>query len=144
MSTQGIKKRECDEPEVGRGLLEGRGREQCRSLGLERGRRPFCRMKGGSCREEGTGGLTGSRDMRCGCSPAFSTARRFHLFSEQLWHKDSSYQLLEGKAEEVLMETSIIIKTFLRIASAPIHLQTRKKGIFHKPQSLQVKLMSLC
>lgn len=102
-------------------------------------------MKAGSCREEDIGGLTGSRDMRCGCSPASSTARRFHLFSEQLWHKESRYQLLEGKAEEMLlMETSIIIKTFLRIASAPIHLQTRKKGIFHKAQSLQDKLISLC
>lgn len=112
--------------------------------GSGEGKETFLPNECGSCREEDIGGLTGSRDMRCGCSPASSTARRFHLFSEQLWPKESRYQLLKGKAEEVLMETSIIIKTFLRIASAPIHLQTRKKGMFHKAQSLQVKLMSLC
>lgn len=64
MSTQGIKKRECDEPGVGRGLLEDIGREQCRSLRLERGRRPFCQMKGGSCRGEGFVGLTGSKAVQ--------------------------------------------------------------------------------
>lgn len=102
-------RREHDKPGVGGGLLQGVGREQCRSLGLERGRRPFCQMKAGSSRQKGVGGLTGSRAVQghevwvqlClqhSSCPKYCLARRSHLFSEQLGHEDSRYQLLKGKA----------------------------------------------
>lgn len=134
-------RREYDEPGVGRGLLEGIGREQCRSLGLERGRRPFCQMKGGSSREKRVlevWQVAGQcRDMRSGCSPATSTALCLNYcpckkVSSFFWAAGARGQQIsasqgEGWGRAVDGDENKIIKIFLRIASAPIHLQLWKK-----------------
>lgn len=54
-------------------------------------------------------GSAGTRGVGAALPPAqphlpnTAPARWFHLFSQQLGHKDSRYQLLKGKAEEVLL-----------------------------------------
>lgn len=128
----------------GYGAAGGCKREEYRPLGLERARRAFCQTKGSSSEWRvlqvwQTAGQC--RDTRSGYRPASSTAwcaencpcKRVSFLS---WaalgtqrDKDSEILASEGKGWESAIDGDkniIFLKTFPRLASAPIHMRPQK------------------